>query len=193
MKEVKTIMLAGVGGQGIIFAARLLSAGLIKAGFDVRSSEIHGMAQRGGSVVTMIRYGEKVYSPLVGPGAVDYLLATEKMEALRYAHFLKKGGLLLVNEREIPSLPVLTGAAPYPHEAIERLRQLPVRLVSLAAEERAQEVGGVRFANTVLVGAFVKLAGLAELVDWHEVISSEVRPEFAEANCRAFDLGARLV
>lgn len=110
----KRIMLAGVGGQGILLASRILSAGLIKAGYDVKSSEVHGMAQRGGSVVTQLSYGEKVYSPIVGAGAVDLLITLEKLEALRYVHFLKRNGTLLMNEREIPSLPILTGAVDYP-------------------------------------------------------------------------------
>jgi indolepyruvate ferredoxin oxidoreductase beta subunit len=189
----KRIMLAGVGGQGILLASRILSAGLIKAGYDVKSSEVHGMAQRGGSVVTQLSYGEKVYSPIVGAGAVDLLITLEKLEALRYVHFLKRNGTLLMNEREIPSLPILTGAVAYPKDIKERLSKYPISLYTIDADREAEKLGNLRVMNVVLLGAMVKLAGLEDLVDWPSVVAESVKPAYREVNFKAFAAGAALV
>lgn len=140
-QETKRIMIAGVGGQGILLVSRILSNGLIKAGYDVKSSEVHGMAQRGGSVVTQLSFGEKVYSPIVGAGAVDLLITLEKLEALRYVHFLKRNGTVLMNEREIPSLPIMTGAVEYPTDIKEQLSNYPVSLYSVDADREAEKLG----------------------------------------------------
>lgn len=189
----KRIMFAGVGGQGIILATRVLAEGLIAAGYDVKSSEVHGMAQRGGSVVTQLSYGKKVYSPLVGAGAVDVLVTLEKLEALRYVHFLKRNGILLVNEREIPSLPVLTGKVSYPEDIAERLAQYPVSLHFLDADCEAEKLGNLKVMNIVLLGGLVKLAGLEQVVDWPEIISGAVKPQYREINAQAFRVGLALV
>ena len=190
---VKRIMLAGVGGQGILLASRILTSGLLKAGFDVKSSEVHGMAQRGGSVVTQLSYGKKVYSHISGAGAVDLLVTLEKLEALRYVHFLKKNGSLLMNAKEIPSLPVLIGAAEYPADIEERLSSYPISLYAIDADREAEKLGNLKVMNVVLLGAMVKLAGLSELVDWPSVVAESVKPAYREINLKAFTAGQNLV
>ncbi len=192
-QKVKRIMLAGVGGQGILLASRILSEGLIKAGYDVKSSEVHGMAQRGGSVVTQLSYGEMVYSPIAGAGAVDLLITLEKLEALRYVHFLKKDGILLMNEREIPSLPILTGAVEYPQDIEKRISEYPVTLHTIDADHEAEELGNLRVMNVVLLGALIKLAELEDLVDWPSVVAESVKPAYREINLKALAAGAELV
>jgi indolepyruvate ferredoxin oxidoreductase beta subunit len=189
----KRIMFAGVGGQGIILVTRVFAEGLIAAGYDVKSSEVHGMAQRGGSVVTQLSYGKKVYSPLVGAGAVDVLVTLEKLEALRYVHFLRRNGTLLVNERMIPSLPILTGKITYPEDIAERLAQYPVSVHFLDADLEAEKLGNLRVMNIVLLGGLVKLAGLEKMVDWPEIISGAVKPQYREINTQAFEAGLALV
>ncbi len=189
----KRVMFAGVGGQGILLASRVLAEGLLRAGLDVKSTEVHGMAQRGGSVVTQVCFGERVYSPLVGPGAVDVLVALEKLEALRYVHFLRKNGILLANKREIPSLPVLTGAVPYPRDIEERLASFPVSLYFIDADREAERLGNHRVMNMVLLGALLRLAGLAGLVDWKQVVAEAVRLQYREVNLIALEAGMRLV
>ena len=123
MKKVKNVLLSGVGGQGTVLASKILSAGLIDAGYDVKMSEVHGMAQRGGSVTTQVRYGEKVHSPILGKGDVDVLVSFETMEALRYLDFLKLDGKLVVNDYEIPSAPILTGRVDYPENIIDDIKE----------------------------------------------------------------------
>lgn len=192
-KETKRFMFAGVGGQGIILASRVLAEGLLRAGLDVKSTEVHGMAQRGGSVVTQVCFGERVYSPLVGPGAIDALVALEKLEALRYIHYVKKNGILLVNNKEIPSLPILSGAVPYPQDVEERLTAFPVSLHTVDADGVAERLGNHRAMNMVLLGALLKLTGLAELTDWKEVVAEAVRPEYRGLNLKALEAGMSLV
>ncbi|MGD0152560.1 MAG: indolepyruvate oxidoreductase subunit beta [Thermacetogeniaceae bacterium] len=191
-RETRTIMLAGVGGQGIILASKILIDGLIRANYDVKSSEVHGMAQRGGSVITQLRYGDKVYSSLVGEGAVDVLFAMEKLEAMRYAHFLKKDGILLMNEMEIPPAPVLIGQVPYPRDVNERLEALPVKFFPIAADIRARELGNVRVVNVIMVGALIKLIGLADGLDWSVVVAAAVKPQYKALNLEAFRAGMEL-
>lgn len=192
-RETKTIMLTGVGGQGIILASTILINGLLKANYDVKGSEVHGMAQRGGSVVTQLRYGDKVYSPLVGAGAVDLLFAMEKLEAARYAHMLKKNGILLMNEMEIPSAPIMTGKVPYPRDIEERLSALPISFHSIPADEKARELGNPRVVNVIMLGAMIKLCGLDRELDWKEVVAAVVKPRFRELNLKAFEVGMKLV
>ena len=128
---VKSILFVGVGGQGIILASKILTQGLIKFGYDVKMSEVHGMAQRGGSVTTQVRYGEKVYSPLIGDGEADVIVAFEKIEAVRYLKYLKEGGSLVVNDYEIYSLPILIGAEQYPENIIEKLQECVLKTKAL--------------------------------------------------------------
>jgi indolepyruvate ferredoxin oxidoreductase beta subunit len=191
--EKKTVMLVGVGGQGLVLFARVLTAGLIRAGYDVKSSEEHGMAQRGGSVVTQISFGPKIYSPVAGEGAVDTLVSLEKLEALRHVHFLKKNGSLLVDEKEIPSLPVITGVQKYPENINDYLSRLAISFHPLQASARAEELGDARVTNMIMLGALVKTLGLTGTVDWPEIVAASVKPQFADLNRKGFAIGTCLV
>jgi indolepyruvate ferredoxin oxidoreductase, beta subunit len=187
MDETKTILLAGVGGQGTILVSKVLTQGLIDAGFDVKMSEVHGMAQRGGSVSTQVRWGTKVHSPIVGKGGADVLVAFEKLEALRYAPFLKPSGILVVNEYEILPLTVSSGTETYPLGVVEAL-QAKFRTIAMDAASIAREVGNPRTMNVVLLGAMVGALGLGG-IDWEKALIAQV-PEKAQAvNLAAFSAG----
>lgn len=168
MKTVKNILLVGVGGQGTILVSKVLTAGLMKAGYDVKMSEVHGMAQRGGSVTTQVRYGDKVYSPLIGKGMADILVAFEKMEAVRWIEYLKPDGIVVVNNYEIPSLPIAIGKAEYPQGIMEALKN-SFKTIEIDAAKVATELGNIKTQNIVLLGALVKAFELTE-VDWIEVL-----------------------
>lgn len=186
--RTKSILLVGVGGQGTILASKILSEGLVRKGYDVKMSEIHGMSQRGGSVTTHVRYGSKVASPVVPEGEADVLVAFEKVEAARWLKYLKKGGTLVVNNFEIYSLPVLTGAAEYPEGVIEKLKAEVPNTKSFNAGEIAESLGNIKSQNVVLLGALVKAMGLEDL-DWHAVLAETVPPKLLELNIRAFEAG----
>jgi indolepyruvate ferredoxin oxidoreductase beta subunit len=188
MEAVKNILLVGVGGQGTILASKILSEGLMSAGYDVKMSEIHGMSQRGGSVSTQIRFGEKVYSPVIGRGEADIIVAFEKMEALRWLEYLKPGGRLLVNDFEIPSAPILMGLAPYPAGILDKLAGR-AKVSVLKAAEIAEELGSAKIMNVVLLGALVEALGVTG-PDWNAMIRGSVKKAFEELNIRAFDEGA---
>jgi indolepyruvate ferredoxin oxidoreductase beta subunit len=189
MPEVTTILLAGVGGQGTILVSSILSKGLVASGRDVKTSEIHGMAQRGGSVSTQVRFGEKVYSPIVGRGGADILVGFETMEAARWTPFLKPGGKIIVNELEIPPMPVLMGRAEYPKGLLDVLRaRFDTTIVN--AREIADEIGVPRVMNVVLFGALVEASGLTD-INWDIVIASTVKPAFLDANLAAYRAGRR--
>ena len=188
MNDTKSILLVGVGGQGTILASKLLSEGLVRKGYDVKMSEIHGMSQRGGSVTTHVRFGANVASPIVPEGEADVLVAFEKVEAVRWLHCLKKGGALVVNDFEIYSLPVLTGAAAYPDAVVEKLRAEVPDIKVFNAGAIASELGNIKAQNVVLLGALVKALGLEDL-DWKSVLTSLVPPKLLELNLRAFDAG----
>lgn len=190
MSEVKNILLVGVGGQGTILASKILSEGLVEAGYDVKMSEIHGMSQRGGSVSTQIRFGEKVYSPIIGQGQADVIVAFEKMEALRWVTYLKEGGKMVINDHEIPSVPILMGQAKYPEGIIESLTEKTDAVVVKAAEI-ATNLGNSKAMNIVLLGALVKAMGV-EGVDWKKAIEKNVKKGFEELNLKAFEEGMAL-
>jgi indolepyruvate ferredoxin oxidoreductase beta subunit len=185
--EVKNILLVGVGGQGTILASKILSEALVSAGYDVKMSEVHGMSQRGGNVSTQIRYGGKVYSPIIGVGETDVIVAFEKMEALRWIGYLKPDGRIVVNDFEIPSAPILMGDAPYPEGIIEALGAVADVLVVKAAEI-AEALGNARVMNIVLLGALVKALGVED-VDWQSNINANVKAGFEEINYKAFKAG----
>lgn len=187
MSEVKNVLLAGVGGQGIILASKILAAGLIQAGYDVKMSEVHGMAQRGGSVTTQVRYGKKVYSPIIGKGQADILVSFETMETGKWLEFLKPNGKIVVNEFEIPSAPILACDVDYPQGVIEALKE-KVDVTVFKAGELAEEVGNPRTANVIVVGALVKAMGLTD-IDWDEVIKSTVKEKFVDINIKALKVG----
>jgi indolepyruvate ferredoxin oxidoreductase beta subunit len=187
MSEVKNILLVGVGGQGTILASKILSEALAEAGYDVKMSEVHGMSQRGGNVSTQIRYGEKVYSPIIGLGSADVIVAFEKMEALRWVEYLKKGGKIVINDFEIPSAPILMGKAVYPGAIVETLAEKADILVFKAADI-AKELGNSRVMNIVLLGALVKAMNI-QGIDWEEKIRKNVKKGFEELNVKAFQAG----
>jgi indolepyruvate ferredoxin oxidoreductase beta subunit len=184
----KNIMIVGVGGQGTILASDILSKALIRAGFDVKKSEIHGMAQRGGSVSSHIRYGEKVYSPVIGEGEADILVAFERLEALRYIHFLKEGGQVLVNDLKIPPPSVAFKQEAYTDkvEEIGKKRNLNVKVIS--GTGIGEKVGDVRTTNLALVGALSTLMEVPEEI-WMESIQERFPEKLAELNQKAFKAG----
>ncbi len=187
MSEVKNILLAGVGGQGIILASKILATGLIQAGYDVKMSEVHGMAQRGGSVTTQVRFGEKVYSPIIGKGQADILVSFETMETGKWIEYLKPDGKIVVNDFQIPSAPILMGKADYPKGVIEALEE-KVEVTVFKAAELAEKLGNVRTMNVIIVGALVKAMGLTD-IDWEEVIRQTVKERFIDINIKAINLG----
>ncbi|WP_287771296.1 indolepyruvate oxidoreductase subunit beta [Megasphaera sp.] len=187
MNDVKSILLVGVGGQGTILASKILTTGLIENGYDVKMSEVHGMSQRGGSVSTQVRFGKKVYSPIIGEGTADILVSFEEMEAARYAKFLKQDGKMVVNTYRIPSMPILSGAKTYPENIIEKLAE-KVSTMSLDATKIAADLGNPKSANIVLLGALIKALGMTD-IDWKDIIVRTVKPNFVEINKQAFDAG----
>ncbi len=187
MNTCKNILLVGVGGQGTILTSKILSTGLLNAGFDVKMSEIHGMAQRGGSVSTQVRYGERVNSPIIGRGEADILIAFEKMEAMRWVEFLSKSGKLIVNDHEIESAPILAGKESYPEGVLEALSEKTSTLV-IPASKMAIELGNIRVMNIIMLGVLVKQAGL-ESIDWKKEMKNLIKPKFVDINLKAFELG----
>ena len=184
---VKHAILVGVGGQGAILTAKVLVNGLIKAGYDVKMSEVHGMSQRGGSVSTQVHWGEKVYSPLIGPGAADILVAFEKMEAVRYANFLKPDGVAVINDYEQASATIAAGLAEYPAGCLEAMEE-NFRCYTLKAAEIAESLGNARCMNIVLFGALTHALGMED-IDWEEIIRETVPPKFLELNLAAYRAG----
>ena len=184
----KSILLIGVGGQGTILTSKILTAGLVELGYDVKMSEIHGMSQRGVSVTTQIKYGEKVYSPTIGKGEADIIVAFEKAEALRGLPFLKKGGTVVVDDRAIFPLSVLTGTEKYPDDVIEDLKATVENVLVLKATEIAEELGNVRAQNIVLLGSLVAYLGL-EGIDWKNLVGRMVPAKAKEVNMKAFEAG----
>jgi indolepyruvate ferredoxin oxidoreductase beta subunit len=187
--ETRNILLVGVGGQGTILASKILSDGLLEKGYDVKMSEIHGMSQRGGSVSTQIRFGERVRSPIIGRGEADIIVAFEKMEALRWFEYLKPGGRMVVNDFEIASAPILMGLAAYPSDILVTLSARAAVSVCKAAEIAA-ELGNAKAMNIVLLGALVKAVGIDD-VDWRAMIARNVKKGFEELNAKAFEAGAK--
>jgi indolepyruvate ferredoxin oxidoreductase beta subunit len=187
MSDVKSILMVGVGGQGTILAGKILSMGLMAAGYDVKMSEVHGMAQRGGSVSNQVRFGKKVYSPIIGKGQADILVAFEMMEAMRWLEYLKPGGKIVVNDYRIPSGPILIGACDYPDQVIEKLKEKADTTV-IQAGEIAKKIGNARTMNLVLFGALVKGMNLTD-IDFETEIASNVKPETLQLNLEAFRAG----
>lgn len=187
MPEVKNILLVGVGGQGTILVSKILSNGLIEAGYDVKMSEVHGMAQRGGSVTTQVRYGKEVFSPIIGKGQADILVSFETMEALRWLDFLKPDGVVVVNDYQIPSAPVLMGKADYPEDVLAILKS-KAKTTVIKAAEIAEGLGNAKAMNIVLFGVLVKAMKLTG-IDWHAEIKKNVKPKTIEVNMNAFKSG----
>lgn len=188
MNKSLNIMIVGVGGQGSLLASRVLGKILADEASDVKVSEVHGMSQRGGSVVTYVRSGERVYSPIIDKGEADFIVSFEKSEAARYADRLAVGGTVIVNEREIDPMPVITGAAKYPHNVLEKLTQADVKVDALDALSLAEAAGSSKAVNLVLMGRLSKYFDVPE-EKWLKVIEDTVPPKFAELNKKAFILG----
>ena len=185
----KNILLSGVGGQGTITAAKMLTFGLMEAGYDVKMSEIHGMSQRGGDVVSQVRYSkDKVFSPVIEKGTADIVVSFEEMEALRTLEYLKPDGAVVVNTERIPSMTVLTGAEEYADDIIEEIKKAVERVHMLNASQLAADLGNVKAANVILLGALVKLMGLED-IDWPDIIRKNVKEKFVDLNLKAFQVG----
>ncbi len=181
------IMIVGVGGQGTLLASRILGRVAIKAGFDVKISEVHGMSQRGGSVTTYVKYGDKVYSPIIDKGEADIILAFEMLEALRAVPFLKIGGKMIANTQEINPMPVITGAAKYPAD-IEKKISKKLNLQAVDALALAKQAGTIKAVNVVLIGLLAKSTDVAKQI-WLETIRETVPEKFVDLNLKAFELG----
>ncbi|MGL5712676.1 MAG: indolepyruvate oxidoreductase subunit beta [Paraclostridium sp.] len=187
----KSILLVGVGGQGTILASKLLTTGLMEAGYDVKMSEIHGMSQRGGSVSSQVRYGEEVYSPVIEIGGADILVSFEKMEALRWMNYLKVGGKIIVNDYKINSMPILNGKAQYlDTEITEELKRLDATIID--AGSKAEELGNSKVMNVILLGSLVKSMDLTH-IDWEKIIKENVKEKFIDLNIKAFNEGMKLI
>ncbi len=187
-RGVKSVLIVGVGGQGTLLASRLLGNAVISRGYDVKVSEVHGMSQRGGSVVTYVRYGEKVDSPILEQGEADLIISFEKLEAVRYLPFLKKGGTIIVNTQEIDPMPVITGAASYPQDIILKLREAGVHVADVDALTLAEQAGSSKAVNVVLMGVVAQHMEIEKDV-WLETIRNTVPPKFVDLNLKAFELG----
>ena len=183
----KNIMIVGVGGQGTLLASRILGNTVINEGYDVKVSEVHGMSQRGGSVVTYVKYGEKVFSPIIDEGEADIILAFELLEALRALPYLKKGGKIIVNNQMIDPMPVITGAAQYPENIVEKL-STKVDTLAIDALSLAKEAGNIKAVNVVLIGVMAKSTDIP-YENWVNTIKTTVPEKFLEVNLKAFDLG----
>ncbi len=188
MSNNRSALLVGVGGQGAILTAKVLVNGLMKAGYDVKMSEVHGMSQRGGSVSTQVHWGEKVNSPVIGKGAADIIVSFEKMEAVRYADFRKPDGIVVVNDYEMASSSIAAGLAVYPEGCLEAL-QSHFETHAVKAAEIAEGLGSSKCMNIVLFGAMVKALGMEDVCDWEEVIRETVPPKFIELNVNAYRAG----
>ncbi len=178
-------MIVGVGGQGSLLASKLLGKLLLDEGYDVKVSEVHGMSQRGGSVETYVKYGDKVFSPIIGNGEADYIVSFEKLEAARYLPYLKKDGKIIVNLQQIDPMPVITGASDYPENILDTMKEMGVSVLSLDALRLAEEAGSSKAVNMVLMGRLAAEMTIPK-EKWIEAMKALVAPRFAEINERAF-------
>lgn len=187
---VKNIMIVGVGGQGTLLTSRVLGGLAINAGYDVKLSEVHGMAQRGGSVVTFVRYGDKVAEPIVEEGTADVLIAFERLEAMRYAHFLKKDGVIILNDQRIDPMPVVIGAANYPENIIGELEKKH-KVYSISAMEGAKRLGNPKVFNLIVLGMAARHMDFTK-EQWYRVIEKTVPQKTIDMNKQAFETGYNL-
>ena len=186
--ETKNIMIVGVGGQGSLLASKLLGHLLLSQGYDVKVSEVHGMSQRGGSVVTYVRYGDKVYSPVIDPGQADYIVSFELLEAARTLPYLKKDGIIVTNTQQMDPMPVITGAAVYPENLVDKLKATGAKVDALDCLSLAREAGSVKAVNIVLLGRLSHYFDLPEEA-WMASLEANVPAKFLEMNKKAFALG----
>ena len=186
--KTKNIMIVGVGGQGTLLASKLLGKILVSKGFDVKVSEVHGMSQRGGSVVTYVRWGDKVYSPIIDRGEADIILSFEMLEAARWTEYLAEGGTIISNTQQTNPMPVITGAAEYPPELDSKIRALGINLDCFDALSLANEAGSSKAVNLVLLGRLSNYFDFTQ-DEWMKAIEESVPPKFLEINKKAFELG----
>lgn len=188
MNDVKSVLIVGVGGQGTLLASRLLGNALLSRDYDVKVSEVHGMSQRGGSVVTYVRYGQSVSSPIIEQGEADLILSFEALEAARFLPYLKKDGKIIVNTQQIDPMPVVTGNAVYPEDVIGQIKSLGVEVISADALSLAEQAGSVKAVNVVLMGMLAKQTDIEKQV-WLDTVEQTVPLKFLELNLKAFELG----
>lgn len=191
MSNIKSVLIVGVGGQGTLLASRVLGNVMVSKGYDVKVSEVHGMSQRGGSVVTYVRYGEQVSSPVIEEGEEDLILAFEQLEAARFLPYLKKDGVIVVNTQKIDPMPVITGAAVYPENLLDSLSDKGVKVVKADALALAEQAGTSKAVNVVLIGVMAQHLDIPKET-WLETIKETVPPKFIELNEKAFELGYSL-
>lgn len=188
--KTTNIMIVGVGGQGTLLASRILGNAVIRQGFDVKVSEVHGMSQRGGSVITYVKYGDEVHSPIIDKGEADIVLAFELLEAYRALPWLRKGGKIIVNDQKINPMPVITGAAQYPEDIQGKLNAV-ADVTAVDALALAKEAGNIKAVNVVLIGVMAKNTSIP-YEEWVETLRATVPPKFLDVNLKAFDLGYHL-
>ena len=186
--ETKNIMIVGVGGQGSLLASKLLGRLLLTRGYDIKVSEVHGMSQRGGSVVTYVRFGDKVYSPVIDQGQADYIVSFELLEAARWTEFLKPGGKIIVNTQKINPMPVVIGAAEYPENLVQKMENAGIDVDAFDALRLAEQAGSSKAVNIVLMGHLSRNFDFTE-AEWLEAIEQSVPAKFLELNKKAFTLG----
>jgi indolepyruvate ferredoxin oxidoreductase beta subunit len=187
--ETKNVMIVGVGGQGSLLASKLLGKLLLNKGYDIKVSEVHGMSQRGGSVVTYVRFGDKVYSPVIDKGQADFIVSFELLEAARWTEYLKPGGKLITNTQQINPMPVIIGAAEYPENLVEKMLAAGIDLDAIDALSLAEQAGSSKAVNLVLMGRLSTYFDIPE-EEWLQTIETSVPEKFLEMNKKAFTLGA---
>ena len=187
--DTKNIMIVGVGGQGTLLASKMLGYVLLQQGYDVKVSEVHGMSQRGGSVVTYVRYGKKVYSPVIDKGEAVVIISFEKLEAARWLEFLKKDGTIITNTQEVEPMPVITGAAAYPENLIEKMQAAGAKVDAKDFLSIAQEAGSAKAVNIALMGRLSTYFPEISDEQWQDAIEKIVPPKFLDLNRKAFEAG----
>lgn len=190
--NTKSIMIVGVGGQGSLLASRLMGHVLLSQGFAVKVSEVHGMSQRGGSVVTYVKYGDKVFSPVIEKGEADLIISFEQLEAARWVPYLKEGGKIVVSTQTTDPMPVIIGAATYPQNIIEKIKALGIDILAIDALSIAEGLGNAKASNVVIMGAVSKLLDFEEKY-WEQAVADCVPAKFLELNKKAFELGKQAV
>lgn len=186
--ETRSIMIVGVGGQGSLLASRLLGNVLLAKGYDVKVSEVHGMSQRGGSVVTYVKYGDEVHSPVIEKGEADVIISFELLEAARWVPYLKKGGKLITSTQQLDPMPVITGAAEYPADIVDKLKNMGITITAVNALALAEQAGNAKASNVVLMGVVASQTDFDDKL-WQNAIEQCVPPKFLELNKTAFELG----
>ena len=186
--ETKNVMIVGVGGQGSLLASKLLGRILLQKGYDIKVSEVHGMSQRGGSVVTYVRFGDKVYSPVIDKGEADFIVSFELLEAARWTEYLKPGGKIIVNTQQINPMPVIIGATQYPENLLEKMTAAGLDVDALDALSLAEQAGSSKAVNIVLMGHLSRFFDFTE-EEWLTALEQSVAPKFLEMNKKAFSLG----